>query len=399
MTDYGTGWIKDLKDDRDYFLETAISKLTPQEIETEAKNIRLERALFAEDDDSPILRRAIRLVLEEEWKAKRKRVNQPSYLFLPLVKKKKHKKYLASLQNKDLFLPKSVDLRDWFSAITNQKGNPSCTAHAGVALMEYFQKRINRTLNKDASSINDNLSWSFLHKITRNLMESSVDFGATIRDTLKAMALFGIPPAKYWDGNKELDEEPSAFCYAYAQNYQATHYFRLDISESCKDMILVRIRIALASGFPSVFGFHDPNILKDYTKKYNPKESTENNQKSGQISVVRSNILNKNTEKEGHALVAVGYDDIMEFNNPDDPNQPLKGAFLVRNSWGEDWGDRGYGWLPYYYVEKGLATDWWSLLNAEWIDFSRLGLIIGNDGNLNLSCCNLSDENCNPNDC
>jgi C1A family cysteine protease len=28
----------------------------------------------------------------------------------------------------------------------------------------------------------------------------------------------------------------------------------------------------------------------------------------------------------------------------------------------------GYGWLPYEYVLRGLAEDWWSLLKNEWVD-------------------------------
>ncbi len=43
-------------------------------------------------------------------------------------------------------------------------------------------------------------------------------------------------------------------------------------------------------------------------------------------------------------------------------------ALLIQNSWGTGWGDHGYGWLPYDYVLKGLAEDWWSLLKNEWVD-------------------------------
>lgn len=44
------------------------------------------------------------------------------------------------------------------------------------------------------------------------------------------------------------------------------------------------------------------------------------------------------------------------------------GPLLIRNSWGTGWGDAGYGWLPYEYVLKGLAEDFWSILKKEWVD-------------------------------
>jgi C1A family cysteine protease len=49
----------------------------------------------------------------------------------------------------------------------------------------------------------------------------------------------------------------------------------------------------------------------------------------------------------GHALLAIGYCD-------------EKQCFIVRNSWGSSWGDKGYCYIPYnYLVNSNLASDFW----------------------------------------
>lgn len=70
----------------------------------------------------------------------------------------------------------------------------------------------------------------------------------------------------------------------------------------------------------------------------------------------------------GHAIVAVGYDDKVKIKNTGPGGVETTGALLIRNSWGTGWGDAGYGWLPYEYVLKGLAEDFWSILKKEWVD-------------------------------
>ena len=49
-------------------------------------------------------------------------------------------------------------------------------------------------------------------------------------------------------------------------------------------------------------------------------------------------------------------------------DKQTKGALIIRNSWGVESREGGYGFLPYDYVTSGLAEDWWTLIQQGWID-------------------------------
>ncbi|MDJ0696617.1 C1 family peptidase [Mastigocoleus sp. MO_188.B34] len=247
-------------------------------------------------------------------------------------------------------LPRVVDLSFWFSPVRDQGGLNSCTAFAATALFEYF---VNRNFKENVSA-----SPLFLYNVARKKMNITGDIGASIRETIKAMALYGVPPEESWpyEENK-ADDEPPAYIYAYAQNYKALKYFLLDYAGISKESLLFQIKAVLAAGFPCIFGF------TVYTSAY--EESNE----PGHIPFPDAD---KDSVVGGHTVVAVGYDDYKLIKCANRINDS-KGAILFENSWGPEWGIDGYGWLPYDYVLAGLTGAWWSLLKFEWFKGNKFG--------------------------
>ena len=242
-------------------------------------------------------------------------------------------------------LPTAVDLRSWASPVEDQGQLGSCTAQAGAGLIEYYERK--------AFGHHVESSRLFLYKTTRGLMKSKGDSGATLRTTMGAMVIFGVPPEPYWpytDAEDKFDREPPAFCYAFALSYRTLLYFRHDPAGAPHASVLERLKTYLAAGHPAMFGF----------TVYSSIDQAET---TGRIPLPHG----RERIEGGHAVVAMGFDDAMAIANASG-GEASRGALLIRNSWGRAWGEKGYGWLPYAYVERGLAEDFWSVLKKEWID-------------------------------
>ena len=242
-------------------------------------------------------------------------------------------------------LPTKADLRAGMPPIQDQGSLGSCTANAGAAIVDYCQKKAGHPFLTGSRLL--------LYYNTRVLVEgepATEDTGCTIRGTLKSLAKYGICKEATWPYDVgKFSKKPSTVAIKEAADYQALKYISLDAGGISGQTLLQSIKTQVAAGLPVDFGF---NVYESYGQ-------TEKN--GGCFPYpAKGEAL-----EGGHSVVIVGYDDAKAITNTKDGSKTT-GAFLIRNSWGTVWGEAGYGWLPYNYVLKGKASDFWVLLSEEW---------------------------------
>ncbi|EHI99379.1 peptidase C1A papain [Clostridium sp. DL-VIII] len=216
-------------------------------------------------------------------------------------------------------LPKKIDLREKCSPVVDQGQLGSCTANAIVSGLREFM------LLNDNRNHFERLSRLFLYWWERDL-EGSVyrDSGASLRDGMKVLKNEGVCLEASWPYDiKTFENSPTEKELEEAKNYTISGYQRIKSIDEIKHALLIEHLV--------VFG------ITVY-------ESFETVKTDGIVPVP------KEGEKElgGHALCIVGYDD--NFNN---------GSFIVRNSWGDSWGDKGYCYIPYSMFE--YLMDIWTV--------------------------------------
>lgn len=221
-------------------------------------------------------------------------------------------------------LPANVDLRHLCSPVRNQGSLGACTGFAIAAGMrEFLLIKLGMPLVQ--------LSPLFVYYEER-LLENSVtqDVGAQPRDGFKVLAKIGCAPeTDYSYDPAAFTRPPAPRALTDASRYKIAAYHRL--------LNLNDMRTCLAGGGGIVLGI----------KVFESFESAAV-EKTGKVPMPAP------TEKllGGHAVFCAGY--------LTDSGIAGGGALIVKNSWGSDWGDGGYFYLPYAFATTHLITDAWT---------------------------------------
>lgn len=223
-------------------------------------------------------------------------------------------------------LPRAVDLRPWMPRVEDQGALGSCTSNALVGAVEYLSLR--------ESGERIDLSRLFVY-YNQRLWDGEVreDVGASVSDGVRVLARVGVPTEKSWPYLRGVFAvQPPEPIYREASRHRVSDWWSIPIEVDA-------MRACLGAGFPVVFGTR-------------VTESFMQAPRSGVIPIPSAH--DRDDARHGrHALLLVGYDD-------------ARRTFVVRNSWGEDWGDLGYCYMPYDYVgNRSWTRNAWALRLTE----------------------------------
>ena len=218
------------------------------------------------------------------------------------------------------WLPKRVDLRGDCSPIEDQGPLGSCTGNAIASAIEILQLKQDQELT--------DISRLFIYYNERAYInEVRNDSGAYIRDGIKSIRKIGAAKEALWPYHIEkFAERPNEASYADALTRRFRSYERINS--------LTGMLNCLAEGYPFVFGF---TVYSGFM--------SDEVARTGKVSMPGPNEY----EMGGHAGLAVGYD-------------RKRRHFIVRNSWGVEWGDKGYFTMPFdYLADRNLSDDLWTV--------------------------------------
>ena len=154
------------------------------------------------------------------------------------------------------------------------------------------------------------------------------DVPVPLREGYRAVAKYGACAESSWPYDpRRFRRTPTSACYRAARRHVAIEYYRIRRA-------ITQMRACLAERHPFVCG------MAVHRSKFSREVK-----KSGIVPVP----TRRDRSVGGHAVLAVGY-------------LAAKRLFIIRNSWGAGWGDRGYGYVPdAFMTSTALSWDFWTL--------------------------------------
>ncbi|CAF3440069.1 unnamed protein product [Rotaria sp. Silwood2] len=222
-------------------------------------------------------------------------------------------------------LPPEVDLREHMTPTEDQSSVSSCTTNALAGAYEYLLKK--------TTGRHIDVSRLFMYynaRVKGNVDGGPIeDVGCVMTDAIEALSEFGVCLESLWPYDiSKVDTRPSEQAFAQAKDHSIKPAASVDID-------LNAMKKCLADGFPFVFGL---DLFASFNKA----------SESGIVPMPDKNEMSLEIHGS-HAMLAVGYNDQSR-------------TFIVRNSWGEDWGDKGYCYMPYdYLTHQTYCFDVWAI--------------------------------------
>lgn len=220
------------------------------------------------------------------------------------------------------FLPPSVDLREFCSPVQNQGGLGSCTGFASADGMREMLLRKQHGRQIEMSPL-----YVYYHE---RLLEGTVleDAGAYLRDGFKVLAKIGCARDLDWPYcEANFTNPPSLKAEKGASEFKVMSYHRL--------LGLRAIKSCLAEGYGCAIGF-------------TVRKSFERIGSDGKMP----NAWFWEKALGGHAVFVCGYVDDKKWRGG--------GYLIIKNSWGTEWGDKGFFYMPYAYVNQLNVPDAWT---------------------------------------
>jgi C1A family cysteine protease len=211
-------------------------------------------------------------------------------------------------------LPERVSLERFAPTRMNQGEQGSCVAWSSAYAA--------RTILEASSAGVDPNGIAFSPAYLYNQIKMDNCQGSLLPDAMQMMLRDGSVPMKFFPYNPNTCSRlPDPSVRALAQQYRTRGFQRLTKGNGLA-VDFNSIKQHLAAGAPVVIGMMVPrSFMQDMygQKVWHPESGDDPNRTQG-----------------GHAMCVIGYDDNLEG-----------GAFQIMNSWGNEWGQNGIGWVRY----------------------------------------------------